>query len=96
MYDILKEFIKPELIILVPVLYLIGMAVKKSTAADRFIPWILGAVGIICCAMYILSTSDISGWRDVLMATFTAITQGILLAGASVYVNQLTKQTVKK
>ena len=34
MYDLLKEFIKPEFLVLVPVLYLIGMAVKRSSVKD--------------------------------------------------------------
>ena len=31
MYDLLKEFIKPEFLVLVPVLYLIGMAAVSYT-----------------------------------------------------------------
>ena len=34
----LKNFIKPELLILIPVLYWIGYAVKRSKVADEWIP----------------------------------------------------------
>ena len=89
------EYIKPELLVLIPVLYLIGVAVKKSKVADKFIPWILGGVSVALSALYILATSFPASAADAALAVFTAITQGVLIAGASVYVNQLVKQTGK-
>ena len=91
----LKEFIKPELLVLIPVLYLYGNALKKSQVADKNIPWLLGATSIILSCVFIIATSTINGWREVLMSIFTGVTQGILTAGASVYVNQLIKQNNK-
>lgn len=91
-----QEYIKPELLILIPVMYLIGMALKKSNAKDKLIPWILGAVAVLLSGVYLFSTSDINGVKAVASALFTALTQGVLIAGASVYVNQLIIQTAKK
>lgn len=88
-----QQFIKPELLILIPVLYLIGIAIKKSNLPDKFIPLILGGVGIVLSVIYLLSTEPIIGTQAVATAIFTAITQGVLCAGASVYVNQIIKQT---
>lgn len=90
-----QQYIKTELIILIPVLYLVGLALKKSRIADKFIPAILGAVAVVLSTMWVMSSSDISGIQSWLSAIFTAITQGVLLAGASVYVNQLYIQTKK-
>ncbi len=90
------DYIKPELLVLVPVLYLIGVAIKKSAVADKFIPWILGGVSVALSALWILATSFPATAADAALAVFTAITQGILIAGASVYVNQLVKQTGKE
>ncbi len=95
MYDLLKEFIKPELLILIPVLYIVGVALKKSQANDAWIPWILGAVSIVLSLVYIGATTAFAGWQNILLAVFSGITQGILCAGASVYVNQLIKQSEK-
>lgn len=95
MADFLNEFIKPELLVLVPVLYLIGIWLKKSVVKDKFIPLILGAVGIALSAVWVLATSQINTWQNVLLAFFTAVTQGILTAGTSVYCNQLIKQAKK-
>ena len=88
----IKEFISPELLVLIPVLYILGAGIKKTTLiSDKFIPIILGVAGIILSCLYVLGNNGIS-----VEAIFTAITQGILVAGASVYVNQLIKQTAGK
>ena len=91
--EMIKEFIKPELLIIVPVLYLIGAAIKH----DNLIPIILGAISMTLTSLYILATTDVANTsKSIAMFFFTAITQGILLAGASVYVNQLYKQMNKQ
>lgn len=87
-----QEYIQPELLVLIPVLYAIGYALKKSAIRDRFIPFILGAVGVVLATLYILSVNRLSGAQNVMQAVFCAITQGILCAAASVYVNQSFKQ----
>ena len=96
MYEMLKEFIKPELLVLIPVLYLCGIALKKSQMPDKSIPMILGAVSVALSFLFIGATSVIGGWQEALMAIFSGITQGVLCAGASVYVNQLIKQNSKE
>lgn len=94
--ELIKEFIKPELLILVPVLYLIGVGLKASSFKDKFIPVTLGTISIVLSALYVFATTDIEGSKQIAMAIFTAITQGILCAGASVYFNQIYKQLQKK
>lgn len=91
-----QEFIKPELLVLVPVLYLVGVAVKKSKIADKFIPLILGGVSVALSALWVFSTSEYSGAQQIAAAVFTAIVQGILIAGASVYANQIYLQSNKE
>ena len=96
LFEAFKEFIKPELLILIPVLYLIGMGIKKSEVKDKFIPLLLGTVAIILSGLYVFATSEITGAKEIAMAIFVALTQGILTAGTSVYFNQLYKQFQKK
>lgn len=93
--EIFKEFIKPELFILIPVLYLIGVGIKKTALKDEVIPFILGTIAVVFSGLYIFATSNIHTAKEVSMAIFTAGTQGILTAGASVYLNQLYKQYKK-
>ena len=90
-----SEYIKPELLILIPVLYLIGVDLKKSTLADKFIPLVLGGISIILCGIWVFANSPIGTGAEICTAIFTAITQGILIVGASVYVNQIIKQAGK-
>ena len=92
----LKEFIKPELLILIPVLYVVGIGLKKSKLSDTLIPLALGGIAIVLSAAWVIATSDISTLKDVAYALFISVTQGILSAGASVYVNQLYVQSKKK
>lgn len=96
MADLLKEFIKPELLILVPVLYILGAILKKTAVKDKLIPALLGGVGVVLSLLWALGTSELLGWRDVLLAGLSAVTQGVLAAGASVYCNQLVKQGEKE
>lgn len=95
MEEILKEFVKPELLILIPVLYLIGTGLKNTIFKDNLIPIALGIFGIILSMVYVFATTDISGSKDILMGIFISLTQGILVAGCSVYFNQIYKQLKK-
>mgnify|MGYP004464404729 CR=1 FL=1 len=91
------NYVKPELIVAAIVLYFIGMAIKQSeTIADKYIPSILGIVGIVICGIYVIATCSLSDVQNIAMAVFTAIVQGVLVAGLSTYVNQVFKQLSKK
>lgn len=95
MQDI-TNYIKPELLVLIPVLYFVGIGIKKSAMSDKYIPLVLGGIGIALAALWVLATSAVVCGRDIALAVFTAITQGVLAAGASVYVNQVAKQMKKE
>ena len=93
MLDIIQQYIKPELVVVGIVLYFIGIAIKNSESIkDKFIPFILGGIGIALALIWVLGTSVFDGWQSVLLAIFTAIVQGSLVAGLSNYVDQLLKQ----
>lgn len=96
MFNMIKDFIKPELLVLIPVLYIVGRGFKKtSLIKDKFIPLLLGSISILLAGLYTFATSDVNGIKEITMAIFTSITQGILIAGASVYANQIYKQLQK-
>ena len=95
--QIIQEYIKPELLVVAIVLYFIGMGIKNTEKiSDKYIPLILGAIGIIISAIYVIATSQFNGYQSILMAIFTSIIQGILVAGLSVYANQITKKAKKE
>ena len=90
------NYVKPELIIVAVVLYFIGIGLKNAQAVkDKYIPLILGIIGIILCGIWVLATSEFRSGQDIALAVFTAIIQGILTAGLSTYVNQFIKQSQK-
>lgn len=90
------EYVKPELLVVAIVLYLIGVGLKKSEKIrDNYIPFTLGVVGIALCAIWVCANSPLATVSNILMAIFTSIVQGILVAGLSNYVNQLIKQSTK-
>lgn len=91
-----QDYIKTELLILIPVLYFIGIGLKKSKMPDKWIPIALGVTSIVLSAIWIVATTDIFGFREIAFAVFTAVTQGVLVAGASVYANQLYIQAKKE
>lgn len=91
--DLIINYVKPELLVLAIALYLIGIAVKNTKMiSDKYIPLILGIVGIALSLIYVLATGDFSTSQNTLMAVFTGIVQGVLVAGLSTYVNQMIKQ----
>ena len=94
--DQIMNYVKPELIVVAVALYFIGMALKQAQSVkDKNIPLLLGGVSIVLCAIWVLATSEIGNGQQVAMAVFTAITQGILVAGLSTYVDQIKKQVHK-
>lgn len=85
------EYIQPELLVLIPVLYLLGSAFKKSELIpDKLIPIYIGLIAVALASMYVIATCGFS-----MLGAFTGIVQGILCAGASVYFNQAVKQLGK-
>ena len=86
------DFIKPELLLLVPVLYALGAFIKKSQCKDWKIPFILTTVGIALALLYLFSVTDLGDSKSIANLIFSGITQGILAAGVAVLGNQLIKQ----
>lgn len=93
----LTEYVKPELFIVAIACYFIGMALKNTTLVkDKLIPLALGAFSVLLCCVYVAATSDLMIPQDWSMALFTGVTQGVLMAGLSTYVNQMVKQLKKE
>ena len=91
------NYIKPELLVVSVVLFFIGMGLKKAeTIKDKYIPVTLGGVGVLLCGIWVFATTSVTSSQEVAMALFTAIIQGILVAGMSVYANEVKKQQHKE
>lgn len=77
------SFITEKALILIPVLYILGMILKNTEKiSDKYIPLILLPIGILFSI-------------GLLGLSVDSVIQGILITGATVYVNQLIKQQKK-
>ncbi|APF22802.1 phage holin family protein [Clostridium butyricum] len=78
-----SQYITQNALILIPVLYIIGMIIKNTDKiSDKYIPLILLVFGI-------------AGSMGIIGLNANAVIQGVLVTGATVYTNQLIKQTGK-
>ena len=93
----IMSYVKPELLIVAIVLYFLGMWLKQAAFfKDKYIPLVLGIIGIVVCGIWVAATASFVAGQDILAAVFASITQGILVAGLSTYVNQIFKQLTKE
>ena len=89
-----KEFIKPELLLLIPICYALGIWFKGIEGIKNWlIPFILSGISIACCFLYLLA-SELPEIKGNLIAAyiFTSLTQGILCAAAAVFAANIVKQ----
>lgn len=90
----LTDYLRGELLVLVPVLYAFGAALKRSPIKDWLIPYLLSGGGILLAFAYLAGQGAESA-TDWLMLLFSAVTQGVLCAACSVYAKNLQKQAKK-
>ena len=82
----LTKFVAEDMLILVAVIYVVGLILKGlkfKFTKDNYIPAILLVIAILLSIFK-------RGF------TFDAITQGVIVTGVAVYVNQIYKQTIKQ
>lgn len=79
----LLNYINEGLVVMIPVLYILGIFLKKSRVRDELIPWFLLVISIVLCG--IIARNVIQG-----------IIQGVLVTGVCVLGSQLYIQTFKK
>lgn len=60
--------------------------------AVTHIPLILGGAGVFLAMLWVVATGSFDGVQSIALGLFTGIVQGVLVAGCSVYANQLVKQ----
>lgn len=79
-----QNYILDQALILIPVIYILGLFLKKSTVVkDKYIPLILLFFGIALSLL--LVGLNVQG-----------IIQGILVSGTAVFANQIIKQSLKE
>jgi len=96
--DVLN-FIKPDLVILIPVLIGLGRILKSSErVCNQDIPLYLTITSIFLASSYILSVNAYENAPVEYIANlvFKGVVQGTLCASLAIFGHQLTKQTLDK
>lgn len=76
------QYIEPEVFILVPVLYLIGMFLRQTPFIPQWThPWIILIVADIACAFIVGNTVN-------------AFIQAVLVSGASLFLKDIVFHTI--
>lgn len=81
--DVINQYVRAELLILIPVLYAVRKFLQKMKVKECRIPLIVGISSVVLCALHTFSTVTLTDWACVLMAVFASLTQGLLIAFAS-------------
>lgn len=88
----MTDYIRPEMLILIPALIVIGKIFSDADMIkNKYIPMLLGISGVVLSALSTISLYGLS-----LDGIFSGIVQGILCAGTAVYGNQIYKQLGKE
>ena len=84
--SLVKEYIMPETVWLVPCLYALGSIIKRSIRIDdTLIPTVL-------CVVVSVASCEPTNWIQWVILVAVSIGQGYVLAAAAVCLNQLIKQ----
>ena len=85
MNEILLNYIVEDGLILIPVLYVIGYIIKHTNIlSNRWIPLVLLVIGIMF-SIFLLNDPIVD-----------RVIQGILIAGVTVFIDQIKKQNFEK
>lgn len=93
--EVLLQFVRPELLILVAVLWCLGFFLKKAPwfQEEWMIPFILLFLGMVLAVLYI-GIVLVEGFSAA--AIISGICQGILVAALAVLINEAGKQLFVK
>jgi len=93
--DNVLEFIQPELFILIPVLFALGLflKLKKDFKKEYTIPYIILGISIVLCQLYMSIVLELGFAPKIFIISFI---QSVLIAAVPVFGNELIKQAVVK
>ena len=90
---LVKEYITPETVWLVPCLYALGSIIKRSVRIDdTLIPTVLCVVGVFLSALVSVASCEPTNWMGWVILSAVSLGQGYMVAAAAVCLNQLVKQ----
>ena len=75
----IMDYVKPELLIVIAVIWGIGLALKASKTTNRFIPVWLCLIAVGIALLWVVATSPFYTPQEIAMGIFIAVTQGVVL-----------------
>ena len=99
---LLNQYVRSELLVVVPVLYVLAKIFAASKVPNREIPLILLIISVTLARIYTFAVMPVNSLKTFLMAAFSTLIQGILLSGSAVFSGILgnlmkaKKESVKK
>lgn len=78
-WNMVMQFVKPELLLLIAVVWGLGLVVKASKIENRLIPLVLCVITALLAALWVYATSVITSPQELAMAVFVAVTQGVII-----------------
>ena len=90
-WNIIIEYVRPELLILIPFIWILGLFLKKTPQwrMDWLIPFILLVISIVFAVLWI---AVYLGEGFVGPVILYGIVQGVIIAGLAVFGNEIIKQ----
>ena len=74
----IMSYVRPELLVVAVVLYFLGMWLKQAAfIKDKYIPLVLGIVGIFVCGIYVASVAAFATAQDILSAILQQLHRNI-------------------
>lgn len=70
----IQDFIRPELLVLIPVCWGLGLMLKSTPINNQWIPAILCLCSVLLSGLYVYASSA----ETLAMGVFVGVTQGVL------------------
>jgi hypothetical protein len=94
-WEVISELIKPELFLLVPFCWVLGLFLKNTEKfQDKRIPSVLWGIGVLFSFLYLQFM--IEGDYELPQRIIAAFVDGTFIAGLAVFGSQQVKQLQKK
>ncbi len=73
------SYVKPELFVVIFVLWGLGLMFKASKIENKYIPIWLCVFALVIALIWVYATTEITTSQMLAMAIFTAIVQGVII-----------------
>ena len=92
----LTDYVKGELLILIPVLYTLSAFSYRFSISKKKTAALLLFTAVFLSSVYTFATTEVTDVQSALSIAFTSVVQGVLVAGIVVFGNSLINKIQDK